>query len=113
MPPSQRSKKGECRVSAIRTGYSLTLFLRWQLKSGPKTKTKTFYQDILSLSVVNATTVKPTITRQRSSLTESLSSSVESGAVAALSVKSRVETINFVWIFKMQEKGHLVKGGIN
>ena len=100
MPPSQRSKKGECRVSAIRTaGYSLTLFLRWQLKSGPKTKTKTFYQDILSLSVVNATKVKTTITRQRSSLTESLSSSVESGAVAALSVKSRVETINFVWIF--------------
>ena len=75
---------------------SHSLFLRWQLKSGPKTKTKTFYQDIISLSVVNATTVKPTITRQRSSLTESLSSSVESGAVAALSVKSRVETINFV-----------------
>ena len=75
---------------------SLSLFLRWQLKSGPKTKTKTFYQDILSLSVVNATKVKTTITRQRSSLTESLSSSVESGAVAALSVKSRVETINFV-----------------
>ena len=75
---------------------SHSLSLRWQLKSGPKTKTKTFYQDIPSLSIVNATKVKTTIIRQRSSLTESLSSSVESGAVAALSVKSRVETINFV-----------------